>query len=83
MLTRFEIASEENAFEVLFSDDDEVITESSSDEALTLIAENLDTLIELEGNTYIAIWTLIGFLAFIVVARLLWTIFDRWFFGGV
>ena len=50
---------------------------------ITIISEKLDTIIEYENSIHYAIWSLIGLIAFITVARLLWTMFDKWFFGGV
>lgn len=60
-----------------------VIYETLSEDSVSLITEKLDTIIEYESNIHYAIWTLIAVVSFIVVVRLLWTIFDKWFFGGV
>lgn len=50
---------------------------------ITIISEKLDTIIEYENSIHYAICTLIGVISFVVVARLLWTAFDKWFFGGI
>lgn len=89
-----DIVSEEdneiNVFEEIYGSDEEtevpvvsVIYETLSEESVSLITEKLDTIIEYESNIHYAIWTLIAVVSFIVVVRLLWTIFDKWFFGGV
>ena len=65
------------------TDLDNITAETVSDDPGTMIAEKLDDLVYMEGNTYIAIWTLIGLISLIVVVRSLWTVFDKWFFGGV
>ena len=80
-------ASEEddiNIFEYISLNEDITdYSETASADTATLIAEKLDTIIEYESNIHYAVWTLIGVVSFIVVVRLLWTVFDKWFFGGV
>ena len=84
MHSRTQTLSEENVFEVLYGAEGEFSEEYSYiGEKLDTISEKLDTVIEYENGIHYAIWTLIGVISFVVVARLLWTAFDKWFFGGI
>lgn len=84
MLTRddYNPVSEDNdinVFELLNISDEE----DAPEEAASLVSEKLDTIIEYEEKIHYALWTLISVISFIVVVRVLWTVFDKWFFGGV
>ena len=71
-------------FDVFPETDVEILTsETFSDNTETLIAEKLDTIIEYQNAINFAIWSLVGLACFVVVAKLLWTVFGKWFFGGV
>lgn len=59
------------------------LSETLSGDSSSLIAEKLDTIIENEQNILYALIGAFSLALLVIVIRLLWTVFDEWFFGGV
>ena len=59
------------------------LSETLSDDSSSLIAEKLDTIIENEQNILYALVGVFSLALLVIIIRLLWTVFDKWFFGGV
>ena len=57
--------------------------EAFSVDTSSMIIERLDTIIDYQNVINTGIWSLTAAVLFFMVVKILWTMFDKWFFGGI
>lgn len=82
-LTLSEEPEETNVFELLNSTEESELTETTAYNDYTELMNKLDTVIEGEQAINHTLWLIYTLLIVVTGVKLLWTVFAKWFFGGI